>query len=118
MKSMITKVTLSLVALTSIASADSPQLWNSIQVGQQLAQQGRAASEIPFEKCAGMIWLKVTCAGHAEPLTFLLDSGAGATVFDLAAARRTGLELGARETVRGVDGDCPAFRLRSISATI
>ena len=43
-----------------------------------LAQTSRAATEIPFENRAGMIWLKVSLTTRAEPLSFLLDSGAGA----------------------------------------
>src|SRR5581483_6194499 len=61
-----------------------------------VATPGRAATEIPFTFRSGMIWLKVEAGGSAAPLAFLLDSGAGKSVLDLAAARRLGLKLGAR----------------------
>ncbi len=65
-----------------------------------------------------MVWLKVAFAGHTELLNFLLDSGAGATVLDLSAARRAGLKLGRRETVQGVQGVCTAYRVDEISAMV
>jgi predicted aspartyl protease len=40
-------------------------------------------------------------AGSGEPLNFLLDSGAGASVLDLTVARRLGLELGESQNVQG-----------------
>jgi hypothetical protein len=63
-----------------------------------------------------MICLKVDAGGVT--LAFLLDSGAGKSVLDLAAARRLGLKLGARETVQGVDGSCAAFRVEALAATL
>ena len=63
-----------------------------------------------------MIWVKVAAAGQS--LNFLLDSGAGASVLDLAAARRLGLKLGARQTVQGVDGRGVAYRIDGFSARV
>jgi predicted aspartyl protease len=82
------------------------------------ASQLAAATTIPFQFDHGMIRLKVEVAGKAEPLSFLLDSGAGASVLDLAAARRLGLKLGSRETVQGVQGRCPAYRIDGLAATV
>ena len=78
-----------------------------------LLPRGQAATEIPFEHRDGLIWLKVTAAGRAEPLRFLLDSGAGATVLDLRAARALGAEIGRPLTVHGVGGRGTAFRVKS-----
>jgi len=58
-----------------------------------------------------MIWVKVTVAGRKAPLNFLLDSGAGASVIDLAAARSIGLKLGERQSVLGVQGSGVAYRV-------
>lgn len=58
-----------------------------------------------------MICLKVVVAGRTEPLNFLLDSGAGTSVLDLAAARRLGLKLGQGEPVQGVNGRTLARRV-------
>ena len=77
-----------------------------------------AATPIPCRYHAGLIWLKVAAAGKSEPLNFLLDSGAGASVLDLAAARRLGLRLGARQTVQGVEGQCAAFRIDGLAAEV
>jgi hypothetical protein len=65
-----------------------------------------------------MIWIKVAVDGRAEPLNFLLDSGAGASVIDLSSARRIGLKLGERQTALGVDGRASAFRVNGFSARV
>lgn len=78
----------------------------------------RAATEIPFTYGKGMIWLNIRAAGQSEPLNFILDSGAGATVLDLEAARRLELKLGRRETVQGVEGSCGAFRVGGLAAEV
>ncbi|MEP6956577.1 MAG: aspartyl protease family protein, partial [Chthoniobacterales bacterium] len=73
-----------------------------------VAAQG--AREIPVEYRRGMIWLKVAPNDGGAPLSFLLDSGAGASVLDLGTARRIGMKLGRSETVQGVSGRTTAFR--------
>ena len=75
-----------------------------------------AATSIPFQFRDGMIWLKVAVADKNEPLNFLLDSGAGASVLDLAAARRLGLKLGERQTVQGVHSRSIAYRVKDFAA--
>ena len=64
-----------------------------------------------------MIWLKVAVAGKSEPLNFLLDSGAGASVLDVAAARRLGLPLGERQNVQGVHSRSFAYRVKGFTAS-
>jgi hypothetical protein len=75
-----------------------------------------AAAEIPFKYADGMIWVKVSVAGHNSPLNFLLDSGAGASVLDLAAARRLNVKLGRPENVQGVAGRAIAYRVNDFVA--
>ncbi|HEY3900582.1 MAG TPA: retropepsin-like aspartic protease [Chthoniobacter sp.] len=65
-----------------------------------------------------MIWLKVAVDGRTEPLNFLLDSGAGASVVDLSSARRIGLKLGERQAALGVDGRAVAYRVNGFSAHV
>ena len=77
-----------------------------------------AATPIPCHYHGALIWLKVVVPGKGEPLNFLLDSGAGASVLDLAAARRLGLRLGARQTVQGAEGRCDAFRIGGLAADV
>src|SRR5438874_2615358 len=77
-----------------------------------------AATTVPFQFDHGMIRLKVEVAGQTVPLSFLLDSGAGASVLDLATARRLGLKLGSHETVQGVQGRCAACRIDGLAATV
>ena len=81
------------------------------------ASQLPAATPIPFQFRDGMIWIKVVVAGKSEPLNFLLDSGAGASVLDLAAARRLGLPLGERQTVQGVHSRSVAYGVKGFTAT-
>jgi hypothetical protein len=73
-----------------------------------------ADSETPFRLVNGFILVQAHVAGRTEPLTFLLDSGASATVFHLASAKRLRLPLGPRETVQGVGSEAAARRLSSV----
>src|SRR5271155_3558845 len=75
-----------------------------------------ASTPTPFQYRDGMIWVKVTVAGRTEPLNFLLDSGAGASVIDMATARRLGVKLGNRQTVLGVQGSGVAYRVEGFHA--
>jgi predicted aspartyl protease len=78
----------------------------------------QAATEIPFSYADGLIWVKLKAAGQNAPLNFLLDSGAGASVLDLRAARRIGVKLGRSEGVQGVDGHATAYRVTDFDSTI
>ena len=73
----------------------------------------RAASpslnEFHFEHRGGLIWVKVSVPQSAEPLNFLLDSGAGASVINLRTAQRLGVKLGQRVDVRGVGSSADGF---------
>lgn len=77
-----------------------------------------AATEVPIVFRNGMLRVKVTTPAGGEPLTFLLDSGAGASVIDLATARRLALPLGTPEPVRGVHTKGVAYRVDRIAATL
>jgi len=80
------------------------------------AQRLLAATPIPFQFRDGLVWLKVEVAGQGEPLNFLLDSGAGASVLDLSAARRIGVTLGSRQNVQGIHGRSGAYRIENFTA--
>lgn len=82
-----------------------------------LSARSETLSEIPFQYRDGLIWLKVELAGKkGPPLNFLLDSGAGASVLDLARARALGLGIGNPETVQGVNGCAQAYRVNDFQA--
>ncbi len=83
-----------------------------------LAGRAFAATEIPFAARDGMVWVKVSAAGCAEPLHFLLDSGASVSVLDLSAARRMGARLGDSQKVQGVHGRATAYRLPKFDGQI
>lgn len=83
-----------------------------------LTRPSSGATGVPFEYRGGLILLQVQVAGAPAPCTFALDSGAGATVLDLGAARRLGSRLGRPETVQGVQGRCTAYRVLGLSATV
>jgi predicted aspartyl protease len=61
-----------------------------------------AGSEFPFQSRDGLIWLQVHARESDQPLNFLLDSGAGASVVNLPTAQKLGLKHGARVSVQGV----------------
>ena len=77
-----------------------------------------AATSIPFQFRDGMIWVKVAVAGHDQPLSFLLDSGAGESVVDLTAARHLGLPFGERQTVDGVYSRTAAYQVKNFAGRI
>ncbi len=60
------------------------------------------ASELPIQFREGLLWMEVCVPQSKEPLHFLLDSGASASVVDLSTARRLGLELGPKVSVTAV----------------
>jgi hypothetical protein len=59
-------------------------------------------SEFPVQFREGLVWVEVNVQQHKEPLHFLLDSGASASVLNLSTARQLGLALGPQVTVLGV----------------
>src|SRR2546426_3857237 len=77
-------------------------LWVGVFLMMTTTLWSAAASEIPFQYREGLIWLRVSVPGATEPLSLLLDSGAAASVLDCETARRLGLKLGERVSVRGV----------------
>jgi hypothetical protein len=76
------------------------------------------AVEIPIRYSHNLVWIQVKASGRAEPLNFLFDSGAGATVLNIATARELGLQLGAAETVRGVNGPGGAQWVGGFAASV
>lgn len=55
------------------------------------------------------MWIEVIVPQSAEPLHFLLDSGAGASLINLCTAKRLGLKLGKEVTIRGVGTTLPGY---------
>ena len=83
-----------------------------------LARSGSPAlKEIPFQICDGFILMQARTSQSAEPLNFLLDSGAGASVLDLSCAARLRVPLGAPVRIRGVGCESIAYRISDIPAT-
>jgi len=76
-----------------------------------------APSEIPFEFREGLIWIKATIFQSTKPLNLLLDTGAGASVLNLAVAEQLGLKPGKPISVRGVNSTLTGHWLHAISAT-
>jgi predicted aspartyl protease len=69
-----------------------------------LSARGATVAEIPFRYTNGFIWVSVSPNGSAEPLNFILDSGAAVSTLSASAAERLGLKEGARVPVKGVGG--------------
>jgi aspartyl protease len=65
--------------------------------------------EIPFQFRDGLIRVRVTVPESREPLTFLLDSGAEASVLNLATAERLGLKKGNPVRVQGVGATAAGY---------
>ena len=75
-----------------------------------------APIEIPLELREGLLWIKVTLPESAQPLNFLLDTGAGASVINRGTADRLALPLGSEVNVRGVETTLSGRWLKGISA--
>ncbi len=75
-------------------------------------------AEFPFEFREGLIWLRVNVSQSAQPLNFLLDTGAGVSVIHLRTAQRLGLKSGERVKVRGVQSTVDGFWPQRLSAKV
>jgi Aspartyl protease len=71
--------------------------------------RSEVSAVIQFEYRDGFIWIKVNTLSRKEPLNFILDSGASASVMDLAQARALGVATGKPEKVQGVNGQALAY---------
>lgn len=69
-----------------------------------------ADCEIPLQFRDGLLWVDVNGPHETSPpLHFLLDSGASASVLNLATARRLGLKLGPKARVTGVNATLTGY---------
>jgi hypothetical protein len=82
------------------------------------ADQKSVPAEFPFEFSEGMLWLKVHSPASVEPLNFLLDSGAGASVINLSTAKRLGLRLARPIEVQGVGSATTGYFPQRLSASV
>lgn len=58
--------------------------------------------ELPIEFREGLLWMQANVPQSKEPLHFLVDSGANASVVNIPTAKRLGLKLGAKVNVSAV----------------
>lgn len=82
-----------------------------------LARAETPVAEFPFEFREGLLWVQVRVAERQEPLHFLLDTGAEVSVVNLDTAKRLGLTLGPRVSVRGVHTSMRGYWPQTLSAT-
>jgi len=61
-----------------------------------------AAGELPLQFREGLLWMEVRVPQSKEPLHFLVDSGASASVLNLITAKQLGLALGPKVSVNAV----------------
>lgn len=76
-----------------------------------------SGGEVPFEHRGGLIWVKVSVPQSAEPLNFLLDTGAGVSVVNLRTVEKLGVRFGQRVEVRGVGSSTDGFWPQRLQAT-
>ena len=81
------------------------------------AAQPPGPAEFPFEFREGLIWVTARVPQSDQPLNFLLDSGAGASVINLRTAEKLKLALGATAFVQGVDSATAGRWTQRVSAT-
>ena len=78
--------------------------------------ESKLLAEFPFEVRSGLLWVQVNVPRSVEPLNFVLDSGASASVINLRTAKRLGLKLGRRVDVRGVGSATEGFWPQQLTA--
>ena len=83
----------------------------------RLSAEPALLSEFPFEFREGLVWVRVTVRQSADPLNFLIDSGAGASVINLRTAKRLGVRVGQRVDVHGVGGSAEGFWSQRLAVT-
>ena len=76
-----------------------------------------SVSEFPFEFHDGFLWVNVSVPESAEPLHFLLDSGASVSVVNLNTAHRLKLHPGQPVAVQGVNSTTKGFWPQKLAAT-
>jgi hypothetical protein len=72
------------------------------------AEPIHASSQTSLKLSDGLVWLEVHVSGRAEPLHFVLDTGAGVSVINAETARELGLKPGRKLTVQGTQGTTTA----------
>jgi hypothetical protein len=75
-----------------------------------------ATAEFPFEYREGLLWVQIRVPERQEPLRFLLDSGAEVSVINLDTAKRLGLSLAPKVSVRGVHTSMTGYWPQTLSA--
>jgi hypothetical protein len=83
-----------------------------------VATSSQAATDVPIRFARNLVWVGVDVAGRTEPLHFLLDTGAGATVLNIQTASELGLRFGPAESIRGVNGPGGARWVSGFNATV
>ncbi len=73
--------------------------------------------EIPFQFREGLIQVRVKVPQSAEPLNFLVDTGASVSVIDLHTAQRLGLKPGKKVQVLGVQSATDGYWPTRLTAT-
>ena len=90
----------------------------ALALSLSLVHGSETASESSFRIKDGLIWIHVTTPRSPTPLNFLLDSGANVSVINLNTARRLGVDLGARVSVRGVKSTSAGYWPQRLSASL
>jgi len=82
------------------------------------ADQPYTSSQASLKISDGLVWLEVHVSGRAEPLHFVLDTGAGVTVLNSLTAKELDLKPGQKLSVRGTQGKAPARWMKGFAASI
>ena len=80
------------------------------------AGKARAGDAAPIALHDGLVWADVDCGGTI--LHFVVDTGAGSSCINLAAAKRLGLRLGEALNVAGVGGRTPGYRCDGFQGSV
>src|SRR6266481_4864922 len=84
----------------------------------QAHAQSQSLAEIPISYRDGLVWVRVQIPQSAEPLNFLLDSGAATSVLTRQTAQRLGIKLLQRVSVRGVGTQTVGYWTEALNADV
>lgn len=82
------------------------------------AEPFKASGQTGLKYSDGLVWLEVDVSGRAEPLHFVLDTGAGVSVIDSKTAKEVGLKPGRRLKVQGTAGTATARWVSGLDAQV
>jgi predicted aspartyl protease len=117
-----------IVCLLALLAACSMSAWSQVRdktpargarpvASRHRFTKGRAALRIPFELADNLVYVRAR-VNASEPLWFILDTGASATILNERVAKELGLRAGRREKGTGTGGAIEVGMIDGVSLSM